>query len=168
MKKGWIIFATAGVGLLGYGLYHYFSIQSKLLKAYDYKIISIKIKKFDISQTTVDFVLRFINKSDIEATIKDLYLDIFIENQKAGYVTNNNRFILPANGSSDIPLSFTFSPKLLINNIVSILLTGSRKKDLEFELSGFADIESGFIKKTIKINFKDVISAYIGSDKTSR
>lgn len=162
MKKGWIL-AGAGIGILGFGLYKYFQIQAKLLKDYDYKIVGIKIRKFNVSEATIEFKVRFINKSSIEATITNLYLDIFIEGQKAGYVTNNNRFLLPANGSSDIPLIFSFSPKMVINNIVSFLLTGTRNKDLSFQIKGYADVHSGFIKKVLRIDFKDVISTYIGS-----
>lgn len=162
MKKGWI-FAGLGVGILGFGLFKYFQIQAQLLKDYDYKIVGIKIRKFNVSEATIEFVVRFINKSNIEATITNLYLDIFIEGQNAGYVTNSNRLLLPANGSSDIPLIFSFSPKMVINNIVSFVVTGTKNKDLSFQIKGYADVRSGFVKKSIKIDFKDVLSTYIGS-----
>jgi len=161
MNKGWI-FAGIGVGLLGFGLYKYFQIQSQLLKDYSYKVSSIRVKKFNLSEASIEFVIRFFNKSNIEATITRLYLDVLIENKEVGYVQENKPFILPANGSSDIPLTFTFSPKLILSNIVNVIASGTRNKDLSFGIKGFADVSSGFIKKVIKIEYNDLISSYIG------
>jgi AAA+ superfamily predicted ATPase len=85
MKKGWI-FAGIGVGLLGFGLYKYFQIQAKLLKDYEYKIIKIKPVKFTLAEATFEIVIRFISKSNIEATIKSLYLDVIVEGVNVGYI----------------------------------------------------------------------------------
>lgn len=161
MKKGWI-FAGLGLGLLGFGLYRYFTIQSKLLKDYSYKLASIRIKKFTLSEASIEFVIRFFNKSSIEATIKKLYLDILIEGKPVGFIEENKPFVLPANGSSDIPLTITFSPKLILSNVLEVVASGVKNKDLRFQFTGYADVHSGFIKKVIKIDYKDVISSYIG------
>jgi hypothetical protein len=160
MKKGWI-FAGLGVGLLGFGLYKYFQIQAKLLKDYQYKIVKVKPLKLSISEATFEIVIRFISKSDIEAKIKSMYLDIFVEGKNVGYIKDDREFIIPANGSSDIPLTFSFNPKQVLSDVVSVIFAGVRKKDLEFEIKGIVDVHSGFFKKAIKINYKDVISAYI-------
>jgi len=160
MKKG-LIFAGLGLGLLGFGLYKYFSIQAELLKNYTYKIIGIKPIKITASEFVVDIKIRFTNKSNIEAKIKKLYLDIYVEGQKAGFIQDTREFIIPANGSSDIDLRFSFNPKQVIPNILSVIISGISRKDVSFRIEGIADVQSGFIKKPIKIQFEDVISSYI-------
>lgn len=160
MKKGWI-YAGAGVGLLGIGLYVYFKIQAKLLKDYEYKIIKVKPVKFTLAEATFEIVIRFISKADIEAKIKSLYLDVYVEGNKVGYIQDNKEFIIPANGSADIPLTISFSPRNLLPNVINVILTGTAKKDLAFGMKGQVDVHSGFFKKVIKVDYKDVISAYI-------
>jgi LEA14-like dessication related protein len=160
MKKGWI-FAGVGVGLLGFGLYKYFQIQAKLLKDYQYQIVKIKPVKLTITEATFEIVMRFTSKSSIEAKIKALYLDVIVEGVNVGYVKDVNEFIIPANGSADIPLTISFSPKKVLPNLVTVILSGTRKKDLNFQLVGEVDVHSGFFKKVIRVDYKDVISAYI-------
>lgn len=157
-----LFYGAIGLGLLGFGLYRYFSIQAKLLKDFSYKIASIKVKKITLSEASIEFVVRFFNKSEIEATIKKLYLDILIEDKPVGFIEENRSFILPAMGSSDIPLTINFNPKIILGNVFEVFTSVIKNKDLKFQFIGYADVHSGFIKKVIKIDYKDVISSYIG------
>lgn len=151
----------AGVLGVGFALYRYFKMQSDLLKNYEYKIVGIKPIKVTLTELTFQITIRFISKSSIEATVKSIYLDIEVEGKNVGYVTEVKPFVIPANGSSDIPLTISFSPKSVFGNVVGILLNSSRQKDLNFKLSGNVEVKSGFVKTTIPISYADKVSAYL-------
>lgn len=161
MKKGLIALLVVTLGAVGYATYYYFQKQSQILMDYEYKIIGFKIKKFSINEIALDIQIRFISKSKIEANVKELYLDIYLEDTKVGYVTENKGFVIPANGFSDIPLAFSFNPQLVLKNIVSLVIAGSQKKDLAFSIDGYANIQSGFISTTLPIKYSSTLKAYL-------
>lgn len=156
-----LIFGGIGLVAIGYALYKYFSVQSKLLMDYEYKIVNIKPIKISLTELTFDITIRFISKSDIEAEIQQIYLDVFAEGNPVGFVTENKPFIIPAKGSSDISLRFSFEPKKILSSVTNILLGAGQRKDLKFKLQGYATVKSGFIKKTLPISYENVVSAYI-------
>lgn len=149
-----------GIAAVGYSLYKYFKLQADLLKNYEYKIVGVKPMKINLTELTVQLTIRFTSKSDIEATVQKIYFDIFAEGQNVGYVTEVKSFVLPAKGSSDIPIIISINPKKVLGNVVNVVLTGAKQKDLNFALDGYADIKSGFLKVTIPIKYQDKISAY--------
>lgn len=156
------IYIVLGVGVISYALYRFYKKQFKVLtQDYDYKVIGAKIKSIKATEFSFDLKIRFFNKSKIEATINRLYMDVFFEDAKVGYLSESKPLLIPANGSSDIDLSLSFNPQLILKNIVGILFSGVKQKDLNFTLKGYANIRSGFISTTLPIEFKDKVSAYI-------
>lgn len=156
--KTLIIFG--GVAFLG-GLAFYLIRQFKLLAQYDYKIVNFKFGKISGNQVVVDVTTRIFNKSNIEATVNKIYLEIFVENAKVGFVRESGQWLIPAKGSSDITMRITLNPKLLLKNAVSVLVSGVKKKDLNFTLDGYANVRSGFLSTTIPITYSDKVSEYL-------
>lgn len=149
-----------GVAAVGFSIYKYFKLQADLLKNYDYKIVGVKPIKINLTELTIKVTIRFTSKSDIEATVQKIYFDIIAEGQNVGFVSEVKPFVLPAKGSSDIPIVISLNPKIVLGNVVNVVLSGAKKKDLNFKLDGYADIKSGFLKVTIPIKYEDKISAY--------
>jgi hypothetical protein len=108
-----------------------------------------------------DTKYRFFNKSKIEAEVNKIFLKVIVEGVEIGYITENDKFIIPAQGSSDIDLQISANPQLVFKNILGIALGGFKKKDINFTMDGYANIRSGFISTTLPIKYSDVISAYL-------
>jgi hypothetical protein len=88
-------------------------------------------------------------------------LKVIVEGVEIGYITENDKFFIPAQGSSDIDLQISANPQLVFKNILGIALGGFKKKDINFTMDGYANIRSGFISTTLPIKYSDVISAYL-------
>lgn len=152
---------VGGIGAVIFALYRYYKKQIKLIEDYDYKIIGVKIKKITVNEVIFDIKYRFFNKSNIEVEINKIFLKVIVEGSEIGYITENEKFVIPAKGSSDVNLQISASPQLVFKNIIGIGLGGVRRKDLKFTMEGYANMRSGFIKTTLPIRYTDVISSYL-------
>jgi LEA14-like dessication related protein len=159
-KTAKTLIIIGGVAFLG-GLFLYMRRQFKLLAEYEYKIVGFKFRKLSGAQVTVDVTTRIFNKSNIEATVKKIYLEIFVENAKVGFVTEEGQWNIPAKGSTDIQMKITVNPQLLLKNAAAVILSGAKQKDLNFTLQGYANVSSGFLSTTIPITYSDKVSAYL-------
>jgi LEA14-like dessication related protein len=158
-KTAKTLIIIGGVAFLG-GLFLYMRRQFKLLAEYDYKIVGFKFRKLSGTQVTFDVTTRIFNKSNIEATVKKIYLEIFVQNTKVGFVTQEGQWNIPAKGSTDIQMKITVNPQLLLKNAAAVILSGAKQKDLNFTLQGYANLSSGFLSTTIPITYSDKVSAY--------
>lgn len=163
MKKLYIGLGIAGLAGIGYALYRYFKIQTDLLMNYEYKIIGVGVKKLSLNEVTLDFKMRFFSKSDIEAEIKKVYLEVFLEGVSAGYISENKKFIIPAKGSSDIDLQYSFNPQTALGGIVQIIAGGLKKKDIAFRIKGYVDVKSGFVSTAVPVDYSSTIKNYLSS-----
>lgn len=152
---------VGGIGAIVFAIYSYYKKQIKLITQYDYKIIGVKVKKITVNEVVFDIKYRFFNKSNIEVEINKIFLKVIVEGSEIGYITENDNFVIPAKGSSDVDLQISASPQLLFKNILGIGLGGIKRKDLKFTMEGYANIRSGFISTTLPIKYSDVISAYL-------
>jgi len=161
MKKGWIF--GLGIAAVGVGAYLYIKKQVALLQDFQYKIIGLRVKKLSKDEISFDVKTRFYSKSAFEAKITKIYIDVFVEGVNAGYITENKELIIPAKGYSDIDLSFSFNPQVVLKNIVNIVLAGIGRKDLSLQFKGFASVKSGLIATTLKINYDTTLKNYLSS-----
>lgn len=159
MKK--TLLYLGGAGILGYALFRYFKVQSQLLQNYEYNIVGFRVKRLNLNELSIDLDIKFTSKSDIEAKINKIFLEIFLEDVKVGFVTETKEFVVPARGSSIVPLFISVNPQLVLKNITGILLGVGKQKDLRFKLEGFADIKSGFISTTLPIKYETTIKEYL-------
>lgn len=164
MKKNWKIFLAIGVlvaaGTAGYLFYRR---QKKLLAQYTTKIVRISFPKVSGTNTIMNFTLRFGNKSDIEALLQALDVDVYLANTYVGRVQSNASAVIPARGQSDIPLTMTFAPKQALQNIVSLITGSLIARNLIYQLKGTATLKSSFVSVSIPVeytgNVKDDLAA---------
>mgnify|MGYP001173720804 CR=1 FL=1 len=159
MKKGLLI--LAGISLLGFAIYRYFKYQVNLLTQFEWKISGIKVKKFSFNQIALDLSILFTSKSDLEAKVNKIYLDLFLEGKNVGFVTEEKPFIIPAKGSHTITLYISINPQLILKNITDILLDITSKKDILFKIDGYADIKSGILSTTLPIKYETSLKSYL-------
>lgn len=159
MKKAILIFG--GISLLGFGLYRYFKKQAEILKDFTWKVTGFKLIKLTLNELSIDVSILFSSKADIEAKINKLYLDIYVQDKNVGFVEEVKSFIIPANGSTNIPLHISINPQSVFKNLFDVSLGVAKSKDLKFKLDGYANIKSGFISTTIPVVYETTIKEYL-------
>jgi hypothetical protein len=160
MKK--TLLFIGGAGVLGYSLYRYFKIQSTLLQGYEYKIAGIKVRSFKFNDLALDVDIKFTSKADIEAKINKVYLTLFLEDKEVGFVKEVKEFIIPARGSSIVPIFISINPQYVLKNLTDIVLGIGRSKDVRFRMEGYASIQSGFVRTTLPIKYQTTLKQYFG------
>ena len=156
MKKvGWVI--VGGVAAFGIALYAYVRKQAMLLENYTYKIVDLKIETFDLQKIKGKISVFFGSQADIEVLVEEFYLDFYFNNEKVGYLQDDTKFVIPAKGSTVIPLGFTLNPQIIFSNATDIFAYTFSKKDAAISIRGFAKLRSGFISATLPIEYDSTI-----------
>lgn len=159
MKK--VLLAVGGLSLLGFGLYKYFKTQADLLSKFSWKIQGFKIRKFSFQELAIDVTFLFTSVADLEAKVQKLYLDLYLEGKNVGYIMEEKEFIIPAKGSSSIPIFVSINPQAIFKNIIDFTLNIGKNKDVRFKMDGFASIKSGFISTTLPIKYETTLKEYL-------
>ncbi len=152
MKKGLTALAiVGGISLFGYTLYKYFTTQINLLKEFTWKVVDFTFDSADLKTIKGVITFRFGSIADLELVISEFYLDVYVNGDRVGYIQDAQTFIIPANGYTNIPLSYTINPQLVIKDLVDIILTTTKINDAVVTFDGYAKIKSGFISAPVKI-----------------
>ena len=159
MKK--VLLAVGGLSLLGFGLYKYFKTQADLLTKFTWKIQGFKIRKFSLQELAIDVTFLFTSVSDIEAKVQKMYLDLYLEGKNVGYIMEEKEFIIPARGSSSIPIFVSINPQAIFKNVIDFTLNVAKNKDIKFKIDGFASVKSGFVSTTLPILYETSLKEYL-------
>lgn len=159
MKK--VLLYGAGLGVLGFALYRYFALQQDLLKKFSYRIVGFNFAKVTIEEITVSLRIKFISNADLEAKIENVFLDVYVEGNAVGYISNDVPFVVPAHGSSYIDLTFSFSPRLILRNVVNVALAGIGNKNMRFSFDGYAKVKSGWLRTTLPVKYTTTLQEYL-------
>jgi hypothetical protein len=159
MKKALLL--IAGLGVLSTGVYLYFKKQMDLISKFTWKISGFKINKISLTNLDINLNIKFTSVADLEAKINRVYLDLFLEGKNVGYVTQTQAFIIPAKGTSDVPINISINPQYIFKNITDIILGVAKDKDINFKIKGFADVKSGFFSTTLPIEYETSLKEYL-------
>jgi hypothetical protein len=152
MKKGLTALAiVGGISIFGYALYRYFTKQIDLLKEFTWKVVDFSFDVADLKTIKGIIKFRFGSIADLELIVSRFYLDVFVNGDRVGYIEDSETFIIPANGYTDIPFSYTVNPQLVIKNVVDIILSSTKLNDAIVTFEGYAEVKSGFISATVPI-----------------
>lgn len=156
------ILAFLGLGLIGYSLYRYVTIQKDLISKYTYEIKGLKFKKIQKDVVEADLIVRFSSIADLEVKVKKFYVDFYVNQILVGNFEDMEEFTILANDSVDIPVTLKFNPQLIFTNIIDLSFISFNIKDIAFSVRGFADVSSGFVSATIPVDysstFKQIMS----------
>lgn len=152
MKKGLTALAiVGGISIFGYALYRYFTKQIDLLKEFTWKVVDFSFDVADLKTIKGIIKFRFGSIADLELIVSRFYLDVFVNGDRVGYIEDSETFIIPANGYTDIPFSYTINPQLVLKNVVDIILSSTKLNDAIITFEGYAEVKSGFISATVPI-----------------
>lgn len=157
--RGLLVFS--GIGLIGYALYRYYKKQVEFIQNYQYKVTGLRIVSIQPKNVAVDVDTKIINNSNVEATIKEMYLDFYVNKVKVGNINEIKDIRVMANGTSDFSFRIAFNPKLVLGNILNIVTLSVGAKDVIFDIEGYVKVESGLIKTTIPFTYENNLKSLL-------
>lgn len=141
-----------GLGLIGFAIYSYFKKQYDLITDFEWKVMDLSFDSVTPNLVKGKLTFRFLNKSDIEITISNFYLDMYLNNEYIGWLEDTKEFVIPARGYNDIEFGFSINPQLILKSAVDILTLATRFKDAIFSFDGSVTARSGFVRASVKMN----------------
>lgn len=155
-----ILFFT-GASIIGYALYRYYTKQIDFLKNITYQIKSIKAKTVSENLVSLDITAMIYNASNVEATVKEMYLDVYINDIKVAQVNEVKDINIKPTESSLVPFNFSFNPKKIGQNLVSLVLSAVNAKDIKINMDGYVKVKSAFIATTIPFSYENNLAGIL-------
>lgn len=161
MNKFRPLFVLGGLGIIGFALYRYYTKQIGFLKDITYQVIGLKVRSITVNQVSLDITTRIFNASNVDATIKEMFLDVFVNGVKVGNVTEVKDIVVLPSRTTDISFNFAFNPRIIGQNLLDIISLSVAAKDMLFELRGYIRVQSSFLTTSLPFeyqnNFKSLI-----------
>lgn len=162
MKNQKSIFILGGLAIIGYSLFRYYRKQVDFLKDVTYQIIGVGIRKLSLSEVTLDITSKIFNASNVEATVKEIYLDVMMNGIKVGSINEIKDILILPSQTSVVSFSFSFNPRLIGSNLINILSLSTMLKDVIFTTKGYVKVQSSFITTTIPFEYENNLKSLLG------
>jgi LEA14-like dessication related protein len=162
MKNQKSIFILSGLIIIGYSLFRYYRKQVDFLKDITYQIVGVGIRNISLSEVTLDISAKIFNASNVEATVKEIYLDVLMNGVKVGNINEIKDILILPSQTSVVSFSFSFNPRLIAGNIINILSLTTMLKNVIFTLQGYVKVQSSFITTTIPFEYENNLKNLIG------
>ena len=146
---------VGGGSLLAYGFYQYYLAQKKFIEQIKYKFVGLKIVEFAKDNVTLDITVNLFNGSDVQATAKEMYLDVMINDVIVGNINEVKDVVILSKKSTNFTYRFSFNPQLILKNIVDLISFTIQAKNLNFVVKGYVNIDFGIYKTTLPFTYKD-------------
>lgn len=161
MKGLKTIAVLGGLGIIGYALYRYYKIQAKFLEDITYQVLGVRVAKISASAITLDITARIYNASNVEAVVKEMYLDLLVNEVKVGNVNEIKDIPILPQKSSDISFSITFNPQLIKKNVVDLITFTIAAKDMKYDVKGYVKVKSGFLTTSLPFSYSNNLKSVI-------
>lgn len=155
------ILLLSGFGIIGYALYRYYTKQVDFLRNITYQIKSLKVKNISENLVSIDVSAMIYNASNVEAIVSEMYLDVFINGIKVANVNEVKDILIKPTQSTTIDFNFSFNPRRVAQNLVSLLLSTATSKATNLTIDGYVKVRSSFIKTTIPFAYENNLSTLL-------
>jgi LEA14-like dessication related protein len=129
--------------------------QLTFLQDITYQVVGVKLKSVTMSNISMDLTTRIYNASNVEATVKEMYLDVFMNGVQVGNVNEVKDILILPSKTTDVSFNFSFNPRLIGKNIKDIIALTIELKDINFELKGYIKVKSAFLTPTIPFEYQN-------------
>lgn len=161
MKPIKVISIFAGLGLIGYAVYRYYMKQIDFIKDITYQVKGIKIREFSKKNISLDVTAQIFNASNVEATVTQMYLDVFINGVKVGKVNEIKDIVIKPKQSTIIDFNFAFDPTIIAKNIVDLITLSVSAKDVLIDIKGYIRVKSGFLSTPLPFEYQTNLKSYL-------
>jgi len=146
---------VGGCSLLAYAFYKYYLSQKKFIDSIKLKFVGLKIITISKENITLDITVNIYNGSDVQATAKEMYLDVMINDVVVGNINEVKDVFIMSRKSTNFTYRFFFNPQIILKNIVDLISFSIQAKNLNFEVKGYVNMDFGIYKITLPITFQD-------------
>jgi LEA14-like dessication related protein len=161
MKNIRPILVFGGLAVIGIALYRYYKKQIDFLKDITYQVIGVRVVSVSLDKVSLDIKARIFNASNVEATVKEMYLDVLVNEVKVGNVNEVKDILILPSKSTDISFNFAFSPRLIGMNIVELISASASTKDVTFRLEGYIKMKSSFISASLPFEYQNNLKSIL-------
>ena len=151
----------AGLGIIGYAIYRYYMKQIDFLKDITYEVRGLKIKEFSKQKVSVDVTALIFNASNVEATVTQMYLDVYTNGVKVGNVNEIKDILIKPKQSTLIDFNFSFDPTIIAKNIVDLITISVSSKDIVINIKGYIRVKSGFLSTPLPFEYTTNLKSYL-------
>lgn len=161
MNKLRPVLIFSGVAIIGYALYKYYQKQIGFLKDVTYDIIGLRVKKVSLTEVSLDITTRVYNASNVEATVKEMYLDVFVNGIRVGNINEIKDILVLPQRSTDVSFNFAFNPTIIGKNIVDLATFTIGAKDVVIDVKGYIKVKSSFIQTVIPFEYNNNLKSLL-------
>jgi LEA14-like dessication related protein len=161
MKNLRPILVFGGLAVIGIALFRYYKKQIDFLKDITYQVIGLSVVSITLDKVSLNIKARIFNASNVEATVKELYLDVLVNEVKVGNVNEVKDILILPSKSTDISFNFSFSPKLIGMNIVQLISASTMTKDIKLRLEGYIKMKSSFISASLPFEYENNLKSIL-------
>lgn len=161
MKNLRPILVFGGLAVIGIALFRYYKKQIDFLKDITYQVIGVSVVSITLDKVSLNIKARIFNASNVEATIKELYLDVLVNEVKVGNVNEIKDILILPSKSTDISFNFSFSPKLIGMNIIQLISASTMTKDIKLRLEGYIKMKSSFISASLPFEYENNLKSIL-------
>ncbi len=152
------IIISAGVLLIVYAVYNYYTVEQGLLTNSNYQLNDVSFDSFTLDEVKLNLSCQFDNESDINITLRDLYLDIYINDKYVGYVLQSIESNINPKSSNIIPIKASINISGVLSSSIPDISLLFNKGKVNVKATGTVSVSSGFISTKMPISFqKDVV-----------
>lgn len=155
MKNYKPLLIVGGLGVIGYALWRYYKKQVDFLKDITYQVYNVRVVSITKNKVTLTIWAKIYNASNIDAIVKEMFLDFFVNGVKVGNITEEKDIRVAPMQTSLINFNFSFDPSVIGKNIVDLVSLTVKAKDVNFDLNGYVGVESGGLKATLPFEYKN-------------
>ncbi len=141
MKKLLIIL---GITSIAASLFIYYKEQVRLLGQYKLDVLGIKMISFSFESMTLSVKFKITSYTNIEATVGDVNLDIYVNGTYVGNAYQANKLVIPAMGFNLIDVNIKIINNQIISNIFDIAVA-PETTPIEIRIDGTTNIKSGLV-----------------------
>ena len=161
MKNLRPILVFGGLAVIGIALFRYYKKQIDFLKDITYQVIGLSVVSITLDKVSLNIKARIFNASNVEATVKELYLDVLVNEVKVGNVNEVKDILILPLKSTDISFNFSFSPKLIGMNIVQLISASTMTKDIKLRPEGYIKMKSSFISASLPFEYENNLKSIL-------
>ena len=151
----------AGLGIIGYAIYRYYMKQIDFLKDITYEVRGLKIREFSKQKVSIDVTALIFNASNVEATVTQMYLDVYTNGVKVGNVNEIKDILIKPKQSTLIDFNFSFDPTIIAKNIVDLITISVSSKDIVINIKGYIRVKSGFLSTPLPFEYTTNLKSYL-------
>jgi LEA14-like dessication related protein len=147
----------SGLGVIGYAIYNYYAKQVDIIKNIQYDIVGVQIADFSLNRISLNITSRIYNASNVSATIKSIYLDVFLDGVNVGNINEIKDIVIQPLATNDVTVQLAFNPEIVVANVIGILGNAATAKDVMIDMKGYVTAESSFITTTIPFDYHNTL-----------